>query len=129
MLRHIPTELSAEANERRSQSANLDVAIHRLRVTLAIHHRSEIVAANEPSELWRARCRNQRIAVNPDHEDFPALLAEALDFIATTEWDVPKAAERLSITTSQLVKFLKLEPRALLLLNETRTTRGLHPLK
>lgn len=129
VLRHIPTDLSAEANERRSQSANLEVAIHRLRVTLAIHHRSAIVAAGAPSDLWRGRCRNQRIAVNPDHEDFPALLAEALDFIAATDWDVTVAAERLGITTSQLVKFLKLEPRALRQVNENRTTRGLHPLK
>ena len=39
ILTHTPTGVSAEANERRSQQQNREVAIQRLRVRLAIEHR------------------------------------------------------------------------------------------
>ena len=30
---------------------------------------------------WSARCRDGRLSINPEHDDFPALLAEALDHL------------------------------------------------
>jgi hypothetical protein len=126
IITHRPTGLSAEASERRTQGENRDTATFRLRVRLALEVRAEIAA--EPSPLWRSRCRSGRIVVNPEHDDFPALLAEALD-VLTAKGDDPKlAAEWLRCSTSQLVKFLKNEPRALLALNDRRRACGARPL-
>lgn len=128
ILKHTPTGITAEGSERRSQAENRDVALFRLRVNLAIEVRSEVTNPLEPSELWRSRCRSGKIAVNPTHEDFPALLAEALDAISAADFDLKPAAERLTVSTSQLLKFLKDEPRALQFVNRERTQRGVHAL-
>src|SRR5262245_20906094 len=88
---HRPTSTRAEANERRSQAENQREAIHRLRLRLATAVRSTNLVVRKtasPSELWQARCNSGRIAVNPAHEDFPALLAEALDTVSAADFDL-----------------------------------------
>ncbi|MGD9688145.1 MAG: peptide chain release factor-like protein [Phycisphaerales bacterium] len=137
MIRHVPSGLEAHAGERRSQSENKGVALKRLRLLLAIEVRcdpprarglDEIVGPSG-SALWRSRRRDGRVACNPEHRDFPALLAEALDVVAAAEWDAPPAAERLEVTTSQLVKLVKDCPAALLAWNRKRRERGMRELK
>src|SRR3954447_22776780 len=81
VLRHRPTGLVAEANERRSQSENRREALRRLRLALVLLVRRPVDPMEPPSPLWRSRCRGGRIALNPDHEDVPAMLAEALDVL------------------------------------------------
>jgi hypothetical protein len=82
-----------------------------------------------PGALWTSRCRGGKVAVNPRHEDFPALLAEALDVVVACGHDVKLAAPNLACTPSQLTKLLQLEPRALLIVNQAREQLGLHKLK
>ena len=127
ILTHRPTGLVAEANERRSQSENREQALARLRIILALQIRLPV--GNTPSALWQSRLRGGRISVNPSHEDFPTLLAEALDTIVSFDADIHAAAERLGCSPSQLVKFLKEQPKALAMLNATRLEKGLRPLK
>lgn len=93
---------------------------------MALEIRSAITG---PSDLWKSRCRGGKLSVSREHDDFPALLAEALDTLDASEDDPKRAAERLGCSASQLVKFLKLEPRALRWLNDRRAARGLHPLQ
>lgn len=128
-LTHRPSGVEAEAGERRSQAENRRTALKRLRLNLALQVRFPVDAASSPSALWQSRCRNGKIRINAGHVDFPALLAEALDAIFACEFDVRPAAEHLGCTSSQLVKLLKLEPRALATVNEHRRERGLRPLK
>lgn len=128
VLRHDPTGVSAEASERRTRRENYNVAVARLRRNLALQVRHP-VPGEEPSANWKGRVSGGRIAINPHHELFPALLAEALDNLAQCDWDISAASERLAMTSSQLVKFLKREPRALELLNAERATRQLRPLR
>lgn len=123
-LVHDATGVGAEATERRSQAANLRTAAFRLRVNLALKHRSGKVPPRTPSKIWISRCVQGRLQVNPEHEDFPTLLAEALDSLHAVEMDVRKAATYLQCTSSQLVKFLKLDPRALKLVNDRRHQQG-----
>ncbi|HEX6962165.1 MAG TPA: peptide chain release factor-like protein [Lacipirellula sp.] len=123
VLTHRPTSVRAEASERRSQAANLAKALFRLRIRLAIQLRTP--PGKAPSELWISRVAGNRIAVNPEHEDFPALLAEALDVLAAEQWSAPAAAAFLGISSSQLVRLLKLQPEALILLNGHRRKLGL----
>ncbi len=128
ILRHRPTGMSAEANERRSQSENRREALRRLRFALALAVRRPVDPREPPSPLWRSRCRGGRIALNPDHEDVPALLAEALDILEARDLDMKDAATFLGCTPSQLIKLLKIEPRAFAGVNRGRAGRGLHPL-
>lgn len=157
---HLPTGVSAQAGERRSQIENKFVAIERLRLNLAIYHRAQpatppkivgrtvdeflavldaqIGGAGKPiittSDLWRSRLTTSkakagRISCNPTHRDFPALLAEAMDVLAFYDWEPRPAAERLGVTTSQLIKFVKDAPEAFGLWNAERFRRGLHSMK
>jgi RF-1 domain len=124
VLKHRATGVAAEASERRSQEQNRQAAAFRLRVNLALAVRRGAPQDWVASTLWQSRCRAGRISVNAAHADFPALLAEALDFLAGCDYDVAAAAERLACSPSQLVRFLKLEPRALALLNQHRLQAG-----
>jgi len=124
---HEPTGVWAEANERRSQAENRAQALFRLRVRLALEVRQDRVpsALPGPSSLWIQRSAGGQIHVNPRHDDFPPLLAEALDTIQAADSDVPVAARQLGVTPSQLVKLLKLQPDALVGVNRQRAVRSL----
>ncbi len=128
VLHHRPTGLTAEANERRSQSENRREALRRLRISLVLEVRRPVDPLEPPSPLWRSRSRGGRIALNPDHDDVPAILAEALDVLVDRDLDVKAASEVLGCTPSQLIKLLKIEPRAYARVNRDRAGRGLRPL-
>ncbi|MDX2036710.1 MAG: hypothetical protein SFX72_08665 [Isosphaeraceae bacterium] len=78
--------------------------------------------------LWSARSSGGRVRINPEHRDFPSLIAEALDQLDALEMDPKRVAQVLGCSTTQLVRLLALEPRALAILNSDRARRGLHPL-
>lgn len=126
ILTHTPTGLSAEASEQRTQGENREAALLRLRVNLALSIRCAV--ASFPSELWKSRCRGGRIVLSPEHVDFPAMLAEALDTLHAHAMDVKTAAAALGCSASQLTKLLKDEPRAMILVNDARARAGLRPL-
>ena len=129
ILTHRPTGVSAEASERRTQGENLKEARFRLRLNLALKVRRPVEPDSSPSDLWKSRCGpGGRVVVSPGHDDFPALLAEALDRLAVRDDDPKSAAADLGCTPSQLLKLLKHEPRALLMVNEARRLRGLRGL-
>jgi hypothetical protein len=126
VITHLPTGVRGEASERRSQAENLARAKFRLRLELALAVRSG-EEVDVPSALWGNRVARARITVSASHDDFPALLAEALDALTGAEWSAPAAAERLGVSTSQLVKLLKQEPRGLAMLNREQAAKGLRP--
>ncbi len=128
VLHHRPSGLVAEANERRSQSENRRVALLRLRFTLAIEVRRPVDPLEPPSPLWRSRLKGGRMAVSPEHEDLPLLLAEALDVLEDRGHDMKAAGDVLGCSPSQLVKLFKVEPKAFARVNRERAARGLRPL-
>ncbi|MEN6457474.1 MAG: peptide chain release factor-like protein [Thermoguttaceae bacterium] len=129
VLRHRPTGVSAEASERRSQAENREVALGRLRINLALELRGSRNGDAAPSALWRSRCMGGQLRVAVAHEDFPALLAEALDVLAAKRFDQRAASEVLGCTSTQLVRLLQKEPRAMARLNVERERRGLPRLR
>jgi hypothetical protein len=129
ILTHTPTGITGEASERRSQAENRRVAVQRLRVNLALEIRTPVDPQSPPSDCWLSRIRAKRIAVSAEHEDFPQLLAEALDRAEAHDYDLKPAAEVLGVTASQLLKLVWQEPRAGQLLNERRAEYGLAPLR
>ncbi len=128
-LTHKVTNISGRAGERRSQIENKRVALRRLRLALAVEHRVGAPVGEIGSALWRSRVKGGRIAINPRHHDFPAILAEALDAIAAAGWETRTPAIRLNISASQLIKLIKEHPPAFIRWNSERAARKLHPLK
>lgn len=129
IITHNPTGLRTHAGERRSQVENKRVALRRLRLLLATEVRSAVPIGEIGSSLWRSRVRGGKIILNPDHHDYPSMLAEAMDVIAAANWDLKKAALRLEVSASQLLKLIKEHPHALEKLNREREARGLHPMR
>jgi len=127
VLVHGPTGISAEASERRSQQENRQVAIRRLRLRLALDHRTP--SRGGPSPLWLSRVRDGRVVVAATHDDYPALVAEALDQLAAHRLSMPETAAALGVTASQLAGLFRKEPQAWTVLNRLRATAGMPVLK
>ena len=139
-IHHEPSGLSAQAGERRSQLENKQMALRRLRLELAVEVRTvpprlkgkallDALDKPEGSALWLSRLSGGKIVCNPNHHDFPALLAELMDYLADSNFEPGATGRRLGVTTSQIIKFLKEHPPALLALNRERGRKGLHGLK
>jgi len=126
---HLPTGVIGLAGERRSQQQNLSKAVFRLRLNLAMQVRGYHEPGTSPSPLFQSRCRDGRIAVNPTHKDFPAILAEAIDIVVQKHYKVDKAAIVLGLTMSQLIKLIAKEPAALAMVNQERKKKKMRPLK
>ena len=126
VITHTPTGIQGAASERRNQAENRKHALFRLRINLALHLRT---SRNKQSKLWNSRTSNKRITINPQHTEFPAVLAEALDVIVNQDLDMKRAAEILSVSSSQLIKLIKADNLAWQHLNQLRSDAGQHPLK
>jgi len=127
-LVHMPTGIAAEASERRSQAENRVVALKRLRLELALKHRTP-ASPSGPTGLWRSRIRGRQLVISASHEDYPCLVAEALDRLQTTGWQVSPAAEILGVTTSQIIGLFRKCPAAWVAVNKHRAALGLPALK
>ena len=106
---------------------SIALGAHGIHDNLALGHRGAN-ADEYPSPRWRQRCQHRQIVVSPSHPDFALLLAEALDVLARHDWQPPRAAEQLDCSTSQLIKFLRRDPRGLSELNRRRCEAGLTKL-
>lgn len=127
VLVHRPTGIAAEAAERRSQAENRRMALGRLRLKLALEHRTP--ASTAPSARWLARVQGRQLAVAVDHPDYSALVAEALDQLQAHGLDMPAAAAALGVSSTQLLKLFKKTPVAWTTLNRLRSGVGLPMLK
>jgi len=128
ILSHRPTGISAEASERRSQADNRRVAVWRLRLLLALAHR-EPPQSTGPSALWQSRTRGRQLSIAADHDDYPALVAEAIDRLLLVGFEIKPAAELLAVSPSQFIKLFRQVPAAWMALNRLRVEAGLVPLK
>jgi hypothetical protein len=130
VLTHTPSGVSVHADERRSAVENKRVAVFRLRLALATRVRCAVPKGDARSELWRSRVSPEgKIACNPRHADYPAMLAEAMDMVAGSKFEPSSAAVRLAASASQLLKLIRAHPPAFAALNAAREERGKHPLK
>ena len=126
VITHKPTGIVGQASETRQQERNRKTAVQRLRVNLALGIRSRF---DSPSPQWIGRVKGRKISVSPEHEEYPIILAEALDCIDESKSDIVIAARALLVSTSQLIKFLKAVPAAFEWLNREREKRGLHRIQ
>jgi hypothetical protein len=127
VLVHRPTGIEAEASGRRHLKENLPIAVRRLRLALAVGVRRALAAG--PSRGWQTRCRGGRVVVSQTHDDFPALLAEALDVLSDCDWDPREAGQWLGCTATQVVRLVRRCRPAFEMVNRQRQDSGRHPLK
>lgn len=148
-LTHTPTGVEAHAGERRSQMENKRMALRRLRLALAVQIRTLVPEGAVGSDLWRSRRKRAPknatagsppksrwegggegvIEVNPDHHDYPAMLAEAMDVLAASDWDPKPASLRLNCSASQLLKLIREYHPAIERVNQARAQRGQSQLR
>ena len=128
VVKHDPTQIVGQASEKRSQHANLVAALFRLRIRLAMEVRSAPLP-EAPGEVWRSRVNGRKISVSTSHADFPVVLVDALDQLERCEHEMPKAAEALAVSTSQLIKLLKSDSQVWESVMQSRIRLGLKRLK
>lgn len=130
IIEHQPSGLAAEANEQRSQAANRDTALFRLRLKLAVKI-DELDCLGQPatSALWQERSQGGKLNVSPEHDDFPALLAELMECLHQYDYSLRDTASEKRVSASQLVNLLKSHPPALAAVNKMRQKLSLRKLK
>lgn len=127
VLLHKPTGIAAEASERRSQAENRQVALRRLRLKLALEHRAQAMPG--PSHLWLSRTRGKQLVISASHDDYAALVAEALDQLQAYGFQMAPVAEKLGVTATQLLKLFQKDPAAWTALHRYRAGQGLRDLR
>ncbi|MDB4670766.1 MAG: peptide chain release factor-like protein [Pirellulaceae bacterium] len=127
VISHKDSGLSGEATERRSQADNKRVALQRLRHKLAINFRTP--RDESVGRMTASRIKNGKISVNVRHSDFPIVLAEVMDRLFQTGFDMSGVTAKLGCSNSQLLKFIRQSPAAFEFFNRHRQALGLHRLR
>ena len=131
VVTHRDTRITGEATERRSQSQNRQVAIHRLRIRLAIRLRTKQADVTTGSSLatFAESYGGVRLRIAESNLHYASLLAALLDRIFQQQGDLTAAASDLLTTSSQIVRLLRAQPEALKIVNGWRSDASHHPLR
>ena len=130
-LRHRPTGLAVTATEERSQHVNKIRGVRRLREAIALHVRSALNPGEyRPSELVSScvGADRQLHVGRRDARYYPAV-CEILDLLAACHARVRDAARCLGVSTANLVKFIRTDPKLWRRVNQMRTSAGVKPLR
>src|SRR5262249_53891255 len=107
-LIHIPTGVGATAEEFRSQAQNRAAALRRLRHRLALQFRE-----STPKELSALD-----FGVSTKNAAYLPLMAIVLDVLEENGWAIAESANRLKLSTGQLVKFLNADEKLWMHVNQ-----------
>ncbi|MEO6095353.1 MAG: peptide chain release factor-like protein [Fibrobacteria bacterium] len=124
---HADSGLSAESVDSRASLRNLEAAVGRLRLSLAL---SASYLDRQPDEcLAEVPQPPFRVGASASHEDYPRFLLRALHRLAWHKGQVAAAAAALDCTASALTRFFKADKAAWARTRGIRADNGLHPLK
>ncbi len=122
-LKHVPTGLQVTASEHREGRRNLEEALRKLRLELALCAAdARDLPAPPPLMPFRAK-------VNPAHEEFPLLAFTALRALDESQGRLEAAATLLGVSSSALARFFKLHAGMWTRAVAIRAGNGLGPLK
>jgi hypothetical protein len=125
-LRHPPTGLIVIAEESRSQHANKAKALTRMRRALFLERRDGEIQFDE----WNAAKDGEgRVSLSAKDARFWPAAGVALDILASCEAQVSTAAERLGISTANLIDFLQTDPKLWQEANRLRVLNHQKPLR
>jgi RF-1 domain len=132
-LRHPPTGLIVIAEESRSQHENRARALRRLRQALYLKWRDELspeALANLTSRSDYAAVRDGegRLYLGRKDPRFWPVVGLVLDVLHTVGARVSEAAEKLGISTGNLIDFLQSDEKVWEQANQLRRRFGLKPL-
>jgi len=125
-LRHLPSGLTAIAEESRSQHENKARALRRLRRRLCLDLREPLLPA-DGARL--AEIAQHRLKLSRKDPRYWSSVAMVLDALAAHHGRVREAAEALGLNTALLLDFLAGEPKAWEHANRIRRQFGHKPLK
>ncbi|MBI4719015.1 MAG: peptide chain release factor-like protein [Planctomycetes bacterium] len=130
-LRHGPTGLIVVAADERSQKVNRERALRRLREAIALNVRVEVdVRSLSPSPLLRARITEAgELHISRRSPHYYQIVREVLDVFGALDTHLRDTAGKLGVSTAQLVKFLREDPKLWKRANEMRTAAGADPLR
>jgi hypothetical protein len=130
-LRHVPTGVTAIAEDSRSQLENRPLALRRLRIALALRLRQPVAVDvfRRPAEFAAVLQRGGRIAVNERNPIFPLIVATVLDVLDACAGRVSDSARLLDVSTHHLTRFLGDHPQVWQEANRIRQRHGQPPLR
>ena len=130
-LRHRPTSLCVVAVESRSQHQNKAKALKRLRQALALHLRASLDVAHYRPGPIVAGCLSPAAGFRLGRRDrrYPEAVAEILDLLDACECRVATAADKLGVSTANLVSFFRKDPKLGARVNEMRKAAGIAALR
>jgi hypothetical protein len=116
-IRHPPSGLIVIAEESRSQHENRARALRRLRQALYLHVRDPLEPALlAPQNWWPAFFRDARadgrLRLGRKDPRYWPIVGLALDVLLAVEARLSEAARALGLSTANLVRFLRADPRA-----------------
>jgi hypothetical protein len=126
---HLATGIHAIASDSRSQRENKIHALRDLRHKLALELRRPVAEANEyrPPE-WLTR-EYPQLRINPKNPRYPAAVAEVMDVLVATHYEVAAAAGMLALSNRGLLRFLHEDHALWEKVNRVRGEMGMKPLK
>jgi hypothetical protein len=125
-LTHAPSGLAAEAVDSRASARNLDAALARLRLDLAL---SAIAPGSNVDVTLGPGGPAFRAGANPGHADYPLFALRALHLLNAHAGQLAPAAAALGCTASALTRFCKADKAVWAKAKAVREAYGLHPLK
>ena len=105
-ITHLPTGIQVTDCSEQSQHRNRLNAFEKLKLEIAFTVR-------------------QPYAGPPENAPKPVVLAHLFDLLSECGWDLPRAAEKLGVANSKLLKILARDPQWLTRLNEFRVKAGM----
>lgn len=127
-LTHAESGLAAEASERREARRNLEDALRRLRMAMALSLPPAPTPPIGNAEITPSPLPF-RAGANPAHADFPIFVLAALHALDSRGGRLAEAAGSLGATASALTRFCRSEKAVWAKAQAIRKRYGLHPLK
>ncbi|XP_022156013.1 uncharacterized protein LOC111022985 isoform X2 [Momordica charantia] len=137
-LKHIPTGITAQAVEDRSQHKNRASALARLRALLAVKVRNpvDLDDYSPPPELLqilplKSTVRSPECGpqIGPNNSKFLPGMQALLDLISTLDGSISETAKLLGLTTGGLSRLILSNDSLRMAVNDIRISKGMKPLK
>jgi hypothetical protein len=130
-VRHLPTGLSGQSTESRSQHENKQRALRRLREAMMLEMRQQVDAPRflPPPVLVGLLAAGRISEQRRKSTDYLVGMSVLLDLLVALDCSIAETAEILGISTGALSRFLLADERVGRKVNELRGERGLKALR
>lgn len=137
-LKHLPTGITAQASEDRSQHMNRASALSRLRTLIALRVRNpvDLEGYSPPRELLQILPKSSSIRtsdignqIGPNNPKFVFGMQALLDLLYAVDGSVSEASKFLGLSTGALSRLILSDDSLRLAVNELRASKDMKPLR